>query len=149
MISPDAGAKAFFTADHRSCDECWASLEDVADSADASTRGAQWARFAGAMRRHFSMEEDVLFPAIEQATGLFDSGPVAVMRHEHAQMRALLDEMERLAQADDFADLLDQGDTLLMVIQQHNAKEEGILYPLADRVLSGRWAELAQKLRGY
>jgi len=149
MTTPDAGATAFFSADHRACDDSWASLEESAAQSDAAVSRASWERFDRGMRRHFAMEEEVLFPAIEQATGMFNTGPVAVMRHEHTQMRALLDEMGQRAKAGDFEGLLDQGDTLHLLIQQHNAKEEGILYPLADRALKAGWAELAAKLKAY
>lgn len=147
MSSTAAGAKAFFTADHRQCDDQWARLEAAVTSRDEGASREGWERFDAAMRRHFAMEEEVLFPAIEVATGMVNSGPVAVMRHEHTQMRALLEEMKQRAQTDDFEGLLDQGDTLLMLIQQHNAKEEGILYPLADRAVA--WAPVAEKLRAY
>jgi hemerythrin-like domain-containing protein len=105
--------------------------------------------FSTRMERHFKMEEEVLFPAFEEATGMHGSGPTEVMRHEHRQMRALLQDMSRRADAGDFDGVLDQGDTLLMVIQQHNAKEEGMLYPMADNVLRPAWPAVAQRLRGY
>lgn len=36
-----------------------------------------------------------------------------------------------------------------MLVQQHNAKEEAILYPAADRMLGPRWEELRARLEGY
>ena len=70
-------------------------------------------------------------------------GPTAVMRHEHAQMRRVLEAMAQALAAADPQGLLDQGDTLLMLIQQHNLKEEHILYPMADARLPGQWPALA------
>lgn len=149
MTTAEAGASPFFTADHRACDDRWAALETAASGGDPATSKATWEAFDSALQRHFRMEEEVLFPALEDATGMKDAGPVAVMKHEHQQMRALLGEMSFAAQAGDFRGVLDQGDTLLMLIQQHNAKEEGILYPLADRALGPQWAALAARLRAY
>lgn len=149
MTTPEAGASPFFIADHRACDDTWAALEAAASAGDAATSQARWETFHTALQRHFRMEEEVLFPALEEATGMRDAGPVAVMKHEHQQMRALLTELSRAAQAGDYQGLLDQGDTLLMVIQQHNAKEEGILYPLADRTLEPQWPALAERLKQY
>lgn len=142
-IDPAAGPVAFFTADHRACDALWAEVEAAADAGDRARVTAAFAAFDAAMRRHMDMEEQVLFPAFEQATGI-TMGPTRVMRAEHQQMRGLLDEMARCA-GDDGA-LLDHGDTLMMLIQQHNAKEEGMLYPMCAAHLRGGWAAIAQQL---
>ena len=44
---------------------------------------------------------------------------------------------------------MDIGDTLLMLTQQHNIKEEGMLYPMAENVLAGNWPNLAKLLEEY
>ena len=120
-------------------DELWAKLEG-----DPSLEA--WQSFDAAMRRHFAMEEEVLFPAIEAATGMHGPGPTMVMRNEHAQMRAVLDQMARSAESGNLDEVLDHGDTLMMLIQQHNVKEEGMLYPLADQATGHEWEELRGKL---
>jgi hemerythrin-like domain-containing protein len=71
------------------------------------------------------------------------------MRSEHQQMRGLLDQMASAASAGDHQELLDQGDTLLLLIQQHNQKEEGVLYPMAARALAERWAELRERIEAF
>lgn len=146
---PGAGASAFFTPDHRRCDELWSAVEAAWGAGDAARADAAWKAFEAAMLRHLAMEEEVLFPALEEGTGMRGMGPVAVMTHEHGQMRALLARMASAAREGDFDGVLDHGDTLMMLIQQHNVKEENILYPTADEVLHARWAELAAKLRAY
>jgi len=138
---------AHFTHDHRRCDELWAELESVAEQPAAAK--ARFAEFEVAMRAHFAMEEEVLFPALEDATGMHGMGPTYIMRMEHAQMKNLLEQMAADAARGAFDAVLDQGDTLLMLIQQHNVKEENILYPLADRALGGDWPELEKKLGKY
>ena len=47
----------------------------------------------------------------------------------------------------DTEEALDLGDTLLMVIQQHNVKEEGMLYPMAENMLAGEWARFGRATR--
>ncbi len=143
----DQGANAFFTDDHRMCDEAWATLEAALSDGDGKRAVALWADFDAKMKRHLAMEEEVLFPALEDATGMHNVGPVAVMRHEHGQMRGLLSEMGRLNGLGEFESVLNQGDTLLMLISQHNAKEEGILYPMADEALGDQWEALAGRLK--
>ncbi len=138
----------FFSTDHRGCDSLWAKAEGSLDKKSEGAK-ASFLAFDSAMRRHFAMEEELLFPAIEAKTGMTDQGPTAVMRMEHEQMRGVLDQMSQAVETGDFQAALDQGDTLLMLIQQHNIKEEGVLYPMADQVLGAEWEELASKLRDF
>jgi len=145
-MTQDATPKGFFSADHRACDAIWAEVEAAVDAVDEAKARDAWSRFSEAMHRHLRMEEEVLFPAFEQASGMHHGGPTFVMRAEHDQMRGLLSQMQQLADAGDLDGLLDQGDTLLMLIQQHNAKEEGMLYPMADRALSAEWPSLRDRL---
>ncbi|MEZ4654630.1 MAG: hemerythrin domain-containing protein [Candidatus Eisenbacteria bacterium] len=146
--SAHAGPSAFFTADHRECDALWAELEAICGDGKADAVESAWMRFDRAMRRHFAMEEEVLFPALEEATGMpRGAGPIAVMRMEHDQMKGMLGQMADAR--GDGRELLDLGDTLLMLIQQHNTKEEGILYPMADDALAAGWSELATQLDRY
>lgn len=137
--------KAYFTADHKRCDECWSALEQAADSGNDGEVKALWAAFEGAMTRHLSMEEQVIFPAFEAATGMMQ-GPTHVMRIEHERMRGVLAQIGAAVASGDHQDVIDQGDTLLMLIQQHNVKEENMLYPMASQHLQGRWPELLEQL---
>ena len=140
----DLGLREFFITDHRDCDGLWAAVEAAGDP--AATASA-WEAFAVAMERHFRIEEEVLFPAFERATGMVGMGPTMVMRAEHEQMRGMLRTMAGCASSGDYEGVLDHGDTLLMLIQQHNVKEEGILYPMADQHLAGAWPELRAQLQ--
>lgn len=146
-VSPEAGAVAFFTSDHRACDDLWAAVEAAGEAGDGAAVQAAFAAFDQAMRRHLDMEEQVLFPAFEARTGI-TMGPTRVMRHEHDQMRGLLSQMAQAAGSDPES-VLDHGDTLLMLIQQHNMKEEGMLYPMCDAHLRAGWAEIAGQLARY
>lgn len=124
----------YLSEDHHHCDEGFATAETAVaqgrwDVARESTDG-----FVAAMTRHFAMEEEVLFPAFEARTGM-QSGPTAVMRMEHAQMRELMDGMLQALAAHDQGGFLGLSETLNMLMQQHNLKEENMLYPMADRVL--------------
>ena len=145
MANPNDGLITFFSEDHRECDDAWAALEAAASAADKAKSGTLWPVFSARLLHHLKMEEDILFPAFEAATGM-RGGPTSVMRSEHTQMRAVLTEMERRMSTGDLDGLLDQGDTLLMLIQQHNAKEEGMLYPMAEQALSAQWDSLAARL---
>ena len=145
----ESGLAGFFSGDHHDCDTKWAQVEALLDSGDDAALGATWQDFDQATRRHYAMEEDVLFPAFEASSGMGQSGPTVVMRMEHQQMRALLDQIAVAVDAGDTEEALDLGDTLHMLTQQHNVKEESMLYPMAENVLGEEWTELRQKLENY
>ena len=148
-IDIEAGLAGFFTQDHRDCDSRWADLEGLLDGGNSDAIKQSWREFDDGMRRHVAMEEDILFPAFDARSGMGGGGPTAMMRMEHQQMRGLLDQIGVAIDSDETEDALDLGDTLLMLIQQHNVKEEGMLYPMAGNMLAGEWASLAAQLEKY
>jgi hemerythrin-like domain-containing protein len=139
----------YFTDGHRSCDAQWADVEAAADAGEAEDTARAWRRFEVSLRRHLAQEEEILFPAFEQTTGMTDAGPTFVMRSEHQQMRGLLDQMAAALERGEAQELLDLGDTLLLLIQQHNQKEEHMLYPMSERALGARWSVLREELDAY
>ena len=143
------GLAAFFEQDHRDCDARWADVEELLDTADIETARPAWEKYDSSMRRHLAMEEEILFPAFDLRSGMGGRGPTAVMKMEHQQMRGLLDQIGEAVNAGDAQEALDIGDTLLMLVQQHNVKEEGMLYPMAENMLAGEWAKMAVLLEEY
>jgi len=148
-IDIESGISAFFEQDHRDCDARWADVEELLDTQDVDAASTAWQKFEKGMRRHIAMEEEVLFPAFESAARMGGGGPTAVMRMEHKQMLGLLEQIGTAMESGDAEQALDIGDTLLMLIQQHNIKEEGMLYPMAENVLAGHWPRLAELLAEY
>ena len=100
------------------------------------------------LETHFASEEELLFPAFEAATGM-TSGPTEVMRGEHRQMRDLLAQMQAAVTSRDSDAFGGAAETLLILMQQHNMKEENILYPMCDNALgsSDVGASLAERLK--
>lgn len=145
----DNGLAGFFSGDHDDCNTKWVRVEELLDSGDSDALATAWQDFDQSTRRHLAMEEEVLFPAFEAMSGMGHSGPTVVMLQEHQQMRALLDQIAVAIDAGDTEEALDLGDTLHMLTQQHNVKEESMLYPMAEDVLSEEWTELKQKLAIY
>lgn len=126
----------YMSIDHKHCDDVFAALERSVSTGDWKTADHTWEEFFAVMLQHFAMEEEVLFPAIEMATGS-KAGPTAVMRAEHQQMRDIISESREALQQRDATGFAGIADTLNIMLQQHNMKEEGILYPLADHLLAG------------
>lgn len=137
---------SYMTGDHHRCDGLFAQAEAAASGQDWIVLAADLDAFLNAMQQHFRMEEEVLFPAFEQRTGM-TMGPTQMMRMEHAQMRDLFEAMEVAVQQQDKDEFLGQAETLLIMMQQHNMKEEQILYQMADRVMSGEETEMLEKMR--
>jgi hemerythrin-like domain-containing protein len=125
----------FMTTSHRDCDAAYAQAEVAAGDGNLAQAREAYARFEAAMTRHLAMEESVLFPEFEQRTGM-TSGPTAVMRMEHGQIRALMAQMQQALAGGSLDDFLGAGDTLMILVQQHNMKEEHMLYPMSDRALA-------------
>jgi hemerythrin-like domain-containing protein len=125
---------AFMTDDHRACDERLADVETQVQSEHWSAARDAWQGFERAMRCHFAREEELLFPAFERATGQA-GGPTTVMRMEHDQIRALLGQLEAALVGEDGDRFLGLSDTLMVLMQQHNMKEEQILYPMSEQMI--------------
>ena len=103
--------------------------------------GAALLRALSALRRHIYLEEVFLFPPLREA-GLMM--PIMVMEREHGLLWQAMDNLEaRLATGD--ADVVDRCQEMLALLEQHNAKEEPIIYPHLDRELDeAAAAELAE-----
>jgi len=138
----------FLGNDHRACDDLFASAEAAVAKRDWNSARDLFDQFQAAMARHLAMEEDVLFPAFESHTGM-SSGPTQVMRMEHTQMRDLMQEMDKAVAASNQAGFLGLSETLNMLMQQHNLKEENMLYPMSDRVLGSVRDRVIQDMKAH
>lgn len=130
---------------HRHCDNLFVAAEECALRGDWAVAASSFAHFREQMNAHFDAEERVLFPAFEAATGT-SAGPTQMMRHEHEQMRTLLAQLAAACDAHDSEAYAGVAETLLMLMQQHNMKEENILYPMCDQALGAEAAGLGAKI---
>ena len=124
----------FMTQDHRHCDDSYAAAEEKVAAGRWDEAGQSWTIFCNALETHLKREEGFLFPAFETQTGN-TQGPTAMMRMEHEQMRSLVAEMDEAITARNADSFLGLAETLMILTQQHNMKEEQILYPMIDQVL--------------
>jgi len=136
----------YMTDDHEACDRLFAEAENAAAAADWATAAKQFDAFRAATLRHFLCEEDVLFPAFEERTGM-TAGPTMVMRDEHTQVRSVLDAMANAVASHDMESYLGYSETLLMLLRQHNLKEEQMLYPMIDRAMPDAVDALVARMR--
>lgn len=134
------------STDHRRCDDLFASAEELIANGDWEQGVAGFMAFHQAMEHHFQMEEEVLFPAFEQQTGQ-TMGPTQIMKMEHTQMRQLFSDMSDAVEQQDKDCYLGLAETLMMIIQQHNMKEEQMLYQMADQVLAPQVENVLRKMQ--
>jgi len=122
---------SFLTTDHRACDEEFANLENTVASDNWEESQKQLEKFTTDLLHHFDMEEKVMFPVFEEVTGM-TQGPTMIMRMEHAQMRAILEDLKSDIEKKDKNHFFGVSESLMMLMQQHNMKEEQMLYKMAD-----------------
>lgn len=131
--------------DHRRCDDLYLAMEKAVSAEEWNTAMPRAKAFEQAMLHHFSVEEERLFPALESASPQA-GGPVNVMTMEHVQMRHMIEKLVRSIEQHTRDEAMGIAETLLMTIQQHNMKEENILYPMADRFVPEIAEDLAASI---
>lgn len=136
----------FLGGDHRICDDLFAAAETAVGQKNWGGAHKLFDQFHATMKHHLAMEENVLFPAFEAQTGT-TAGPTQVMRMEHEQMRELMQDMSHAVIKTDYEGYLGLSETLNMLMQQHNLKEENVLYAMTDRVLASDRDRLIQAMK--
>ncbi|GGK68415.1 hemerythrin domain-containing protein [Amphritea balenae] len=125
----------YMTDQHRCCDDSFADAEAAVSAQNWGEAGQQWDKFSRDLETHLTNEEENLFPKFEQESGIYN-GPTAVMRMEHQQMREMVKSMTKALQAQSVDDYLGLSETLMILMQQHNMKEEQMLYPMTQQYLT-------------
>ena len=137
---------SFLTQDHRACDEEFASMENAVASEDWIDANSKLIKFSEDLLHHFDMEEKVMFSAFENKTGM-TQGPTAMMRMEHDQMRGLLEDLKADVSATNKNHFFGVSESLMMLMQQHNMKEEQMLYAMADSHLSDVVGDVVENMK--
>ena len=138
----------YMMRDHKACDEHFAQAEDAVAAGDWARVTSSFAAFVDALGRHFELEEQILFPAFEDRTGM-RAGPTQMMRTEHDDMRTMLADLQRAALVGEVEQYSGLAETLLLMLQQHNLKEEQILYPMMDQALAAEQQVLLARLEAW
>ncbi len=133
----------FMAAHHKQCDNLFAAAEASIAAGDWDNGVTQWQEFAAELETHFAREESILFPQFEAATGSM-GGPTQMMRMEHEQMRSLVNEINKAVDSKDKDQFPGLSETLMITMQQHNMKEEQMLYPMIDQSLPDTAEIIAQ-----
>ena len=135
--------------DHRRCDLLFADAEAAAAKGDLEKTTELFKQLELGMERHFTMEEEGFFPEFDRRMGFMESGPAAVMREEHQQMRGMLGRMAGVMDDSNLDEYLAASETMLYLMEQHNMKEEQMLYPMAEDAFSADMEQLLKNLYLY
>jgi len=119
---------------HRECDEIFAAAEKSVIDGNFEQAEKQFLLFADDTLSHFKREEESLFPTFEEISGSSE-GPTQVMRYEHEQIRGLIGNMAKAIEEKDTDAFLSVAESMMIMLQQHNMKEEQMLYAMCDRVI--------------
>jgi len=136
--------------EHRLIEQVLGSLEtyvvgiEQGLAAERRTLGEYAAFFRGfADACHHGKEEDLLFQRMLERGMPRHAGPLAVMYHEHQQGRARVAALRGIAEADgplgavDVQIAVESASSFIELLRAHIQKEDGILYPMAERLLTG------------
>lgn len=85
---------------------------------------------------HHAKEEDILFKAMCQDDVAMYCNPIDQMLHEHDLGRNYVKNLEASLAKDDINGILTNARGYAFLLEDHIFKEDNILYPMADQVLS-------------
>jgi hemerythrin-like domain-containing protein len=104
----------------------------------------------GDVAMHFHLEEQAVFPILGRHIGM-DAGPIAGMLADHQEVRRLAAQWSRSVagarrgEPGAGASAADAADGLLDLLPDHIAREDGLVFPLAESTLSDEdWDEVAR-----
>src|SRR3989338_6384720 len=125
----------YYAKDHDRLDSFLKNYQQLKRSNFPKAKEA-FVQFLFGLKRHIIGEEDILFPLFEKKTGISPAaGPTAVMRTEHRQIKTALEAIH--AQVAKGSPETDADEIILFsVLNEHNLKDERILYPAIDRSVS-------------
>ena len=139
----------FLGQDHRRLDGLMEETARLLSEGRAPEASRRFDEFRAGLLRHIRMEEEHLFPAFEQVTGIRGGGPTEVMRMEHARIKEVLDRIESCLRGErpESSGFLSLRTSLFAVLGPHNEKEEAVVYPMTDRALPpGARADLVRRM---
>lgn len=136
----------FMRDDHRACDHLYTDAENALAAKNIDEAKRLFSEFYRTTNHHFDMEEQELFVTFEKRTGM-TGGPTQMMRFEHQQLRKQLEAMSKALDENRFDDFFGIGESMMIMLQQHNMKEEQMLYPMIDRALEGDAQLMVQTLK--
>jgi hemerythrin superfamily protein len=121
-------------ADHQRLDRLLDETFETVARGDLHGARLRFPEFARHLRDHMRFEEDFMFPIVERTICAAD-GPICVMRRDHREIEDRLAGMQAALYLGDVDALRAEHEALVLTLENHNGREERVLYPAIDRVL--------------
>lgn len=137
--------KEIMTQHHRECDQGLSVVEEYLEGSKFRPALEAFLTWKEMNFEHFSTEEELLFPRTESIMGRIP--PIQVMLMEHQQIRGLFHDIEDAIKNGDKNRAIGIIETCMIMIQQHNMKEEQILYPIIERSLANSEDIIVKELK--
>lgn len=138
--------KDYMIKEHRECDELLSQFEDAILNNNLDEAKAKFVEYCNETERHFLEEEQVMFIEFENKTGIRD-GPTKVMTMEHNMVRETIKEMKIALDSNNKERLLGLIESVMLIIQQHNMKEEQMLYNMVQMNFNDVNDEIIDKMK--
>ncbi|TCS39243.1 hemerythrin HHE cation binding domain-containing protein [Paucimonas lemoignei] len=132
--------------DHKCCDDLFDKVETSIAKHEWQQAEIEFQHFHAAFIAHLEGEESIVFPAFGE---IFSEAalPIKILCTEHQRIKGIVTRLQDALHRREPADFLLHAETLTLLMQQHSQKEEKMLYPLLDRVLSGNTEDIVCALR--
>ncbi len=137
----------YMKAEHRACDASFANMENAVADENWAEANNLFTSFASDLTHHFDIEEEVMFPGFEARSANAHCNPTPVMIMEHTQMRQLVKDMAVGLEAKNKDNFFGLSETLMMTMQQHNMKEEQMMYPMIDEAMEDEGGMLLDSMK--
>lgn len=137
---------SYLMQDHERCNTLLRHTQHSVGASRWDDAKRHMAAFKYALERHLLIEERIIFTAFESALGRTVS-PTGAMRAEHVRIRSVTQRLGDAVDALSTQDFIKHAEVLLLTLHQHSEKEDGILYPMIERVLARRCPDLLEAAR--
>lgn len=135
----------YLSHDHRRLDALLDETVALFESKSLDGARQRFAEFMCGLDGHINAEELVLFSLFEAQA---QSGPTTVMRGEHVRIREAMRGIATSLARDDSTGFHTAVGALESVLGEHNVKEEQVLYPMADSMVTDEErAELVRRMQ--
>ncbi len=132
-----------FGRDHRRLEEALEASATYVGTAQWAAAAAAFAEFRRGIEQHMEIEEQALFPAVEDGT---ETALTATLRKGHRDLRVFFEELNDALEARDAEEFGRIARTMQTLLARHDEKEESELYPAAQTRLGERVAAVIRRL---
>ena len=134
--------------EHSLYEELLSQCQDAAAIEEWGTVNMLFKELVTHLKRHMTLEEEVLYPAYESAPHA-PQGPTTALREEHSSIVRLIQDMARIIKTRNSEHLLESLVHLENQMIKHHEKEEDIFLPMASHILNTSRDELLRKLHEF